>query len=621
MIFPLCLASLLCLYLCYRSKRSLQNSGLQSSFRFILTSNLFDFLLPLSIVTSVYAVLSFVLSGIESDQTTLETLRNYERNLLSLKERLGYLKLSPGYSLLLIVVLFLLSLVLGSQRERMEKAYEHFEKYHKWHKRISVVITLLASFTFLGGQVYTRTDRVQARIKFLEGKYDGYQQELQDALNEGLAYEAHARLVSTFQRNYSNFNDVDTKLTERSEHVKASYSRAIETYGLKSSKLAKIKLETRNRRIELHTEIKKLTAANEQLPRTKSSRPPEDAKHLTNQKIENLRARTKQFSSLIAQRFESSLQTPFGKRIAPATLKLIINYKNSPALKGLVAEFPLLEPILSTFTDTINKTLEAQLNTLQPRIFAKAINNPGILETEISKGVNDVLTNANIQWDHAPTSSLVQEEATIQRELQELDIAAKEFEIALNRRKLELRVENGRIEEILRANWNETVKSNEVLIARNRMQSGVPNLKQPDILQSAETKIRLINAETAINEFITATRTLDEPVAQTTLLRANRIMEDTSNAELTILSFKRLVETRFPATGDLAVAALDSITSSAPSVVTRRPYESPFSRWRESPFGIERPPIGIERPPVIERPPIIKPPPPAVRWWHRLPRR
>src|SRR5215217_3656065 len=102
MIYILCVLSYLLLYSCYRYKRSLKENGSESSFRYILTANLFDFLLPMSAVTLFYAVFSFVLSGSESDQTTLETLRNYERNLSWLKGKFGVFKLSPTYSLLLI---------------------------------------------------------------------------------------------------------------------------------------------------------------------------------------------------------------------------------------------------------------------------------------------------------------------------------------------------------------------------------------------------------------------------------------------------------------------------------------------------------------------------------------
>jgi hypothetical protein len=175
-------------------------------------------------------------------------------------------------------------------------------------------------------------------------------------------------------------------------------------------------------------------------------------------------------------------------------------------------------------------------------------------------------------------------------EVQELDIAAKEFEIVLNRSKTALQIENIHLEKELRAKWKTKVLFSEEAIVERALRR-----INPEQLATS----RLAKAETAIDEFIIAARALDEPAANEVLLSANKIVESSTSVETKVSALKTIAETKLP--GTTAVATLRSVESSI----------------RRSP-GILRP---HELPPRIRPPIVIKPPQPHVPWWRRIPRR
>ena len=176
MIYTLFVGSGVLFCVLYRQRRRMQQRGQTKTFRFLLIENTLDFLLPFLAVTFFYSILGASVSNAGSDQSMIALLLEYERRLQGVKDLLKSLKLTPGYSFVVLVCAFFLALLarsvaeLGPYEKRIEKLRWLLGKYRKWIGSTAIVVGLLASFTFFEKSVSAGFGRVRLRSKTRERK-------------------------------------------------------------------------------------------------------------------------------------------------------------------------------------------------------------------------------------------------------------------------------------------------------------------------------------------------------------------------------------------------------------------------------------------------------------------
>ena len=155
-------------------------------------------------MTFFYSILSASVSNAGSDQSTIALLLEYERRLQGVKDLLKSLKLTPGYSFLVLVCAFFLALlarsvaVLGPYEKRIEKLHSLLGKYHKWIGRTAIVVGLLASFTFFEKSVSAGLGRVQIAIKDTREKGEQVRREIEEAVADEVAPALAQQLFTVF---------------------------------------------------------------------------------------------------------------------------------------------------------------------------------------------------------------------------------------------------------------------------------------------------------------------------------------------------------------------------------------------------------------------------------------
>src|SRR5262245_20583950 len=382
MIYLLCCVGCLLTYLCYRRKVRLENEGETKGVAFAFVTTAFDVLIPFTIVTFAYAVLSFSLSDMGSDTTTLETLRNYERRIQSIQGYLKYLKPSSAVSFLILTGWFLLAMYLrtkfGAQGgERAEKGYARYETYNKWIKRVATVVTMLASFTFFGSQVDGLGGKLQAHIKTVQDNYNAFAEELNDTVQETVANEAYQQVYRSRPERYVRLWRLHQQTWTSYEEAGRKYGKTKASYAYEATAFDALesKLQQRVERIKqvLHDSEKRASD-----PPRKAQFSESKASHLSAQKVSRMRSRLASYSSSLAARAEPILKTPLGKKLVPGVLSVLVTHKNLPVFQSLAKEIPLLEPIFSVLEKTLTKQLELKTNDLVHQLAQRAVTEPNL---------------------------------------------------------------------------------------------------------------------------------------------------------------------------------------------------------------------------------------------------
>jgi hypothetical protein len=239
MIYFLCCLGFVIAFICYKHKCYLEAENKDGTLSYALVTNALEVLFPFTVITLLYAVLSFSISDMGSDQITLEVLRKYERGMQKVQTWLKYCKLSSIYSFLLLGVWFLSALVVRyiwgqSSGERMERAYAQYETYNKWIKRVSVVVTLLASFTFFGSQVDGLGGELQAHIKTVQENYNAYASKVEQAVRETVATKVYDHVVDSAPAQYTRVVRLNSQTWERYSSLAKLYQSTKGKYAYES---------------------------------------------------------------------------------------------------------------------------------------------------------------------------------------------------------------------------------------------------------------------------------------------------------------------------------------------------------------------------------------------------
>lgn len=426
-----------------RQRRQMQQRGATKTFRFLLIENTLDFLLPFLAVTLFYSILSASVSNAGSDQSTIALLQEYERRLQGVKDLLKSLKLTPGYSFLVLLCAFFLALlarsvaVFGPYEKRIEKLHSLLGKYHKWIGHTAIVVGLLASFTFFEKSVSAGLGRVQIAIKDTREKGEEVRREIEEAVAREIA-PALAEQLSTvsppLERAFAVYKQFD-KDYEEFKREKA----ATEEYRINSPETERLDAELKRRQT-------KLNHALEQVAPAERAEAPVRAYEgsLSKQKAKLMEAALPKRSAVFAaRRAEQVFGTPLGREVGNRIIKAILSEKHLPGIENLTTDFPIVEPILTILTESVRKKAAASISEATDRIAAKGYREGGSsLGPDIAATAADIASGITRSVPPVPAQVIVEAERAGRADLAKVETARDEYRGILEVRETKLREAN-----------------------------------------------------------------------------------------------------------------------------------------------------------------------------------
>jgi hypothetical protein len=499
MIYIVCMTSIL-VYLTLRPwKNDMELQGQTQKFSFLLIKSVLEFSRCFIPVTLFYVALSIFFSG--SDETTIRVLRTYEADLHTLKDFLSHLKLTPTVSFVALLLAFALTLVanrvemLRLHKQRVERLHALLRKYHKWVGKVTLVVTLLGSFTFFGQTVASQQiGHLEATIKDLRQKCEQFRTALEDEIRFRTATQTMKQLPSvspSFRPALDACEKVDREQQELTKDRKASAE-----YKIKSPKLDLLLADYDNRQTKVNTVVTEPDVRTRL--DTTAVRAYESS--LSSAKIEKLEALLAEYRLESAQQIKAAFETPLGSQVGSTILKMILSERYLPGVKALTDAFPIAGPLLSVLSDSARTKASNLIADATDRIARAAIAEraPTLaegIEHEASKVAAAVVQNVSEPGPAiiADTISAAQSNANRIR-----DIHA-EFQTLLKEKKEKI------------SNENKVLAQR--LAARRRMTDRYQNASQP-------VREAMIRFENAVDGLVEDGKKRDDPLKQKEFLEA-----------------------------------------------------------------------------------------------------
>jgi hypothetical protein len=511
-------------------RRRMQQGGATKTFRFLLIENTLDFLLPFLAVTLFYSILSASVSNAGSDQSTIALLQEYERRLQSVKDLLKSLKLTPGYSFLVLLCAFFLALlarsvaVFGPYEKRIEKLHSLLGKYHKWIGHTAIVVGLLASFTFFEKGVSAGLGRVQIAITDTRGKGEEVRREIEEAVAREVA-PALAQQLSMVSPPLEQVFAVYEQFVKDYEKFRREKA-ATEEYRISSPETERLDAELKRRQT-------KLNHALEQVAPAERAEAPIRAYEgsLSKQKAKLMEAALQKRSSVFAaRRAKEVFGSPLGREVGNRILKAILSEKHLPGIKNLTTDFPIVEPMLAILTESVRKKVAASISEATDRIAEKGYREGGsTLEPEIAATAADIASGITRSVPVVSAQVLVEAERAGRADLAKVETARDEYRGILEVRQTKLREANHMLAQKLsieaRRVGEATKLPTQVRKAPKVLETDDP-LLSPEISRilkgprSAEADSGLFPSKfaTAVDKLIEESSAIGDPLAQNKFL-------------------------------------------------------------------------------------------------------
>jgi hypothetical protein len=190
-----------------------------------------DFLIPFTIIGSLFLLLSLFVSG-TSDQTTIQRLIFFEKLVGFFKWFVSLFKIEPLVAIGLLIMFYLLSLT-RIPSKYTSKLVPFFKKMQKIVKPVYMVFIILFSFTFFGTQAGAPSAKIRFRINEAEGKYGDLRQEVEQSVSREVARKLLEKVKDALPKDYRDDLDeqnqyyiIVTNLRQDYQAFKDNYDRS-----------------------------------------------------------------------------------------------------------------------------------------------------------------------------------------------------------------------------------------------------------------------------------------------------------------------------------------------------------------------------------------------------------
>lgn len=499
-------------YGCYKAKRRLEHEEQTATTRYFWLSNAFEVLVPFTCVTLFYVLLTLSLSDMGGDETTLQSLRGYEKRVQTVHDMLSYVRLSPLAAFLLVGGWFLIALVLLRRRglqsaAQWEASYFKYKQYNRWLRRLTTTVGLLGAFTFFGGAVDSTGTELQAHIKTIKDNYNEYANQVGQAVTETVATELHNRMVAALPAQYHAAQQRSQKTTEQYEQTAKEYRETKARYEYTAPQFETLQ-QSRQQQSERAKEVLKEVEPPIFVTYPEAPFAKENELHLSSARLRQLSRMLTRYSERLAAQADPLLRNPVGAKVTPGALGILFSYKNFSLLQSLAQQSPLLDVWLPVLTKTLAQGVDQRIQATARRLAEKEVVNAGAgLEPGIQAAATQIAQDLPLAW---PSDTAARLEKNLAQEEQTVNRAVAEVNTNYGARRQQLEQENDGLLQRVKNAWQEK-------LSRFSATSSPDSEPRPDPKRKGEKDIEA-GAEPVFQEFVKRAKTSSDPLAKKTLL-------------------------------------------------------------------------------------------------------
>ncbi len=471
-IFLLIIASLLVIIF-YKGKHAFEDKGVKKTALYYFYLYGLDFLVPFFFVALLYALIP-VMILVSYENVNLQFLIDLEVFFLKIKDYFSFVKLSEWQ----ILIIFLLVFVFGLLRMsvgKSKKVFSAIDKYRMLTRRIYIALVLLCSFTLFGTQMGAPTNDLRVRIKAIREGYADLEKKVEEVIFQEVSKEILIKIQESFPDSYKFALTIPVKIDTEFVSLQKIYDDGQDKYGFSSQKIEGI-IENRSAKLETLKKVDSNVKYYDDRFVVIGGIYVLDAKDKKNKKIQsakNVKSLSDFNAKYISENDWSKIKNDIynkidtkkiGKKEIEIANKAIINYKNSGSreriikllnieggkqivcqipkvitsemkmalLKPMFEAYPILEPIVDVFNNTLNKSIEKKVESSIDDLTKSIARHPDDAENSIRRYSSSLVKDVNINISEAVLKKALRSSQQLKSELNGVRAGRSEINSYIN---------------------------------------------------------------------------------------------------------------------------------------------------------------------------------------------
>ncbi|HEY2293913.1 MAG TPA: hypothetical protein VGM86_24690 [Thermoanaerobaculia bacterium] len=362
----------------------LEKSGRKDQLSYYFYRNSVEVLLSFLVVTLAYGVL-LVVAIYFSDSFSVRSLVGLEKTLEHIKASFSRLKLGPVGVFVVLLALFGLGM-LRFPAEKSKRLRDGFEKYKMVTRRIYILLALLCSFTLFGSLPGDPTSHLRLQIKSVRDGYASLREEVRKSIAQRVADDLVQKTVEALPPSYQGAL-ASAGPVEQSAALRDRYAWAKAEYGLSNDKAGRIVALAGERPAQATRKRSDTEASTRSASKPAEESVPEEASFDKVQSARNLFHRQ---APPTLSKMRALLKMPGAKEVIAQIPKILTGGAKQVLARELIAEYPILEPLLDSLVKTADDAFEKRLGDKVERVarsLAKDPSSSGGAAEEASAGL------------------------------------------------------------------------------------------------------------------------------------------------------------------------------------------------------------------------------------------
>jgi hypothetical protein len=363
----------------------LEESGRKDQLSYYFYRNSVEVLLSFLVVTLAYGVL-LVVAIYFSDSFSVRSLVGLETTLEHVKASFSRLKLGPVGVFVVLLALFGLGM-LRFPAEKSKRLRDGFKKYRTVTRRIYILLALLCSFTLFGSLPGDPTSHLRLQIKSVRDGYASLREEVRESITQRVADDLVQKTVEALPPSYQGALASAGPVVEQSAALRDRYAWAKAEYGIRSDKAERMVAFAEERSGQATRERSSAEASTRSASKPAGESVPEEASF---DKVQSARNRFHSQTPPKSSKMRALLKMPGAKEVIAQIPKILTGGAKQVLARELVAEYPILGPVLDSLVKTADDAFEKRLGDRVERVarsLAKDPSSSGGAAEEASAGL------------------------------------------------------------------------------------------------------------------------------------------------------------------------------------------------------------------------------------------
>jgi hypothetical protein len=404
-------------------------------FRYNLCTFGVRYLIPIGLAVTFYVLLSLWISWFGDSMSVgrLIAIQRFFENVSTFFSE--NLKLSELEIFVVLVAIYVVSSLLLPKWRRGRRAtvagrwprlrtrsvntlYGAVDGYSKYSGPIAAGLATLAAFTFFGTRLGEQAKDLELRVKIAQEGYADVTKKIEARLSQRIGSGLYVKIRGAFPESYQTAITQVAEVEDARARVQARAAEAKTTYDVSVPEIeGTLAAErTKGERLGgLGSDLRNEAVGRRIMP-----------EGMTPERVEALRNAVDAFPA--DERIEV-LNT--GHKKITLQVEKVVSEQLIALLKPLMQAVPILEPLLQTFTEAADATLQERIAKAYDRTMAAVMRNPGEFESAVARAANSVVAETDVQpLVKRATVRAMQDAAALRLRLAEL----KKSDSVINRR-------------------------------------------------------------------------------------------------------------------------------------------------------------------------------------------